>query len=1422
MAVLSVKANTPVRIIATKSVTNAEHPDGSWLLTKHHIKLLNNNSELLADLGYYDGPVENGHSIAFSIPVCEEDVLIDVTTYFRLSPAILPISDEQVLNDAEIALPFQISQKQSVDMVWHRASFTKSKYSVEPFSYQPNSAEKLSEKVSDGKIRVAIEEEYVVGYQSGNNVLNYDAITLELSDAVEPLSRAVSPTVNFASAYEGYTNPYEYIASIEGNTIDQSGLPTPPLPDGPWGGYGAGANKPSTIPTDFAADDATKLRICNLLGFLNVTAATTKQVAAKTGVVYAISGSLKVIPVSAVTNVLTALTCSGAVNTPKVAQVFDFRQSSYYHPSPNPAFQTEIDLWAAIWDLGLLPGYTRNWGGKPQALFADEWATRTALCRAFGYLNYLGGMHGTNRNPGDDYLFYYVNSKFLPYGARSLNRKIQGLRCAGKPVSVVVEPTPVVPIGTLPIKPTTGAFVDTFPDNALRDLVTRPPQIGLAWNKYVSHVVPSVSPTWSGVTPLTNTTSLVAAGAKTTISGNNGFEYSPLYVSDFAELRNGYFGVGCYSMYLEYVHTNTNANTNVGFEICLYTRDVNGVGAPGIILSFEFLSPSNEIRVTGYYRAGTGDLDAYSDQEYVKIPITVDGLYEIKIPAIVGTNPIDVSVKNYEPPRGNHWTNIILQVNYVDLVLNVPYYNIYNNNPPGIRLRRSSGEDLGSTPFPMIANYYVYDVSSNVVGTAPELAGSSFNYSDSVSTVDTFARTGILAPYAAHSWQGPHWKDAIGSSALQTVNSANELVLPDYNFAIASANVPYYFSDVLANSLNLSLFGTRTLFNAKAVANVSYLATDGVAGVATRVTQAAGGEFRSVANNVGYAAIINHSGLIKLIEYRGNKSALLGSAQVTGTSLGRISLLASDEQYVHQIKFKNTPDGGTYTINGVQVNWNASSATIRAALEQVYGSGAVTVTGSMLTSSGVFISFLDEVVSSLTLDTSGLYRYAAGSNTGYVNPTNVVDSLDRNALWYEADNALGRDGFPAIIDNTGGYIPSNSGVPDSLEFNRFGFNLPERVTVDGLEVRVRLKLVSGDIRYANVNIKNGTTDVGQNLVATNAIWPVDATDFTVGGSTSKFGLNAIDRGFLFHDDFKLKLTAVTGTGVGELDSLEAKVYYREKLPVRIIRSRAITKVPQRLAVTWNYKTVIAKTFPFTNQITNLVDSTGLDQGHVGVIGNKARFSYFEVDYPNQNNALALLGPFTLSAHGGDLGVQYFYGDSMQLPGYYIDATGSVPFLGNIDADLDEFTLDATGTSTPPGVRRSTRKRLLLAGFVSDFSATISPPEFKMDVNALIQPFDTKTGDPLSRVSYAVLVTDEYSPKVDNSSISDVLSRAGTGRSGNCANIVELVGGELVLATAFQPDATTFRGNYYYNVVTNQLFKKIAGKNAVAYWKNVSQ
>jgi hypothetical protein len=74
-------------------------------------------------------------------------------------------------------------------------------------------------------------------------------------------------------------------------------------------------------------------------------------------------------------------------------------------------------------------------------------------------------------------------------------------------------------------------------------------------------------------------------------------------------------------------------------------------------------------------------------------------------------------------------------------------------------------------------------------------------------------------------------------------------------------------------------------------------------------------------------------------------------------------------------------------------------------------------------------------------------------------------------------------------------------------------------------------------------------------------------------------------------------------------------------------------------------------------------------------------------------------------------------------------------------------------------------------------------------------------------------------------INDLIARRGRKTNGHMpAWFMERWGANLIEPTAFEPDPTSYRHDYYYNAVTNALYKRIVtrhGDITIARWQKVS-
>lgn len=78
-------------------------------------------------------------------------------------------------------------------------------------------------------------------------------------------------------------------------------------------------------------------------------------------------------------------------------------------------------------------------------------------------------------------------------------------------------------------------------------------------------------------------------------------------------------------------------------------------------------------------------------------------------------------------------------------------------------------------------------------------------------------------------------------------------------------------------------------------------------------------------------------------------------------------------------------------------------------------------------------------------------------------------------------------------------------------------------------------------------------------------------------------------------------------------------------------------------------------------------------------------------------------------------------------------------------------------------------------------------------------------------------------------VTTLMERRGKRTLGyNPHRFVELHGGEMIEPTAFEPDPITHRNNYYYNSVTNVLYKRVYDRYEpkrgiiVAHWAAISR
>ncbi len=109
------------------------------------------------------------------------------------------------------------------------------------------------------------------------------------------------------------------------------------------------------------------------------------------------------------------------------------------------------------------------------------------------------------------------------------------------------------------------------------------------------------------------------------------------------------------------------------------------------------------------------------------------------------------------------------------------------------------------------------------------------------------------------------------------------------------------------------------------------------------------------------------------------------------------------------------------------------------------------------------------------------------------------------------------------------------------------------------------------------------------------------------------------------------------------------------------------------------------------------------------------------------------------------------------------------------------------------------------------------------IRGLMRPFggaSTPTPTPTPTPSY------DESRTQTTAFLTDLGARRGRITPGyNPNRFIELHGGTIIEPTAFEPDAATHRHEFYYNAITNTLYKKVVTRRepgiVVAYWQKAS-
>ena len=149
-------------------------------------------------------------------------------------------------------------------------------------------------------------------------------------------------------------------------------------------------------------------------------------------------------------------------------------------------------------------------------------------------------------------------------------------------------------------------------------------------------------------------------------------------------------------------------------------------------------------------------------------------------------------------------------------------------------------------------------------------------------------------------------------------------------------------------------------------------------------------------------------------------------------------------------------------------------------------------------------------------------------------------------------------------------------------------------------------------------------------------------------------------------------------------------------------------------------------------------------------------------------------------------------------------------------------------SESPSVSPSNSPSLSPSASLSPSSSPSDSPSISPSNSPSVSPSNSPSNSPSMSPSESPSTSPSASPSEPPTTefIQDVIARRGIKRIGEqTIRIVEFVGGEVIEPTAFEPDASTHRNNFYYSTITNALYRKIITRNEpgiiVAHWQKVS-
>lgn len=168
------------------------------------------------------------------------------------------------------------------------------------------------------------------------------------------------------------------------------------------------------------------------------------------------------------------------------------------------------------------------------------------------------------------------------------------------------------------------------------------------------------------------------------------------------------------------------------------------------------------------------------------------------------------------------------------------------------------------------------------------------------------------------------------------------------------------------------------------------------------------------------------------------------------------------------------------------------------------------------------------------------------ASTGYKTAGSGTNVDNAQEIWLNPGNITLGDDVGATADIAG------NNTSDSLTGQNFGFNIPSGSTIDGVEVKCRVKRIgaagsgSGNLYISYVRVVDNNGVLTARTAPTYDSWSTNYSDKIVGGPSEKFGQN-MTASYVNDPNFGIAISVNNNGMVGsygaDVDHMEINVFY---------------------------------------------------------------------------------------------------------------------------------------------------------------------------------------------------------------------------------------------------------------------------------------